>query len=134
MGRSVEKWKKAAQDLKYARDCCSSQKKRIEDQLAAVKSWNEVLQWIKKVDDPELGFEYILENGPSKKRDHEYEYGQWLLDTIEFKGWANKFRRLKSADETKRVLWIRGNYGTGKSTLVSVVRFNKDAAADETIP
>jgi hypothetical protein len=125
----VETWKQAAKNLKRDKDLCSSVKKRIDDTLAASKSRSEVLKWIKKPGDPELGLADILEKGPSKRKDREY--GQWLLETTEFKGWANGYRRVKSMEETKRALWIRGNYGTGKTTLVSVACFLKDVAADQ---
>jgi hypothetical protein len=116
--KKIIKWKGIFSDLKRDRQLCLSVKKAIDDKLTADKTYIEVLKCIRKEGDPEQGLDSIMGRASSQGR--FLEYGQWLLEVPQFKGWANRFQYAKSTEETKRALWIRGNYGTGKTTLVLV--------------
>lgn len=91
-------------------------KKVLEDQLLLDDNTVKVRKWIKKDEDPEPGLDTIkrrvMPNG---------QYGdaaQWFLNRPEFESWSNKFLRPGRATNHKRVLWIWGTYGTGKTTLL----------------
>lgn len=42
------------------------------------------------------------------------------MDSPEFETWSNNFRIRESQNPPKRVLWIKGSYGTGKTTAMYV--------------
>ena len=91
-------------------------KKDLEDKLSTDKHSVEVRKWIKKEGDPEPQIETI------KRRvmpDGNYEdAAQWFLDTSQFKAWCDNFRKPECPLTAKRVLWLRGSYGTGKTTVL----------------
>ena len=116
----IEKWKDHFNELKRERLVFSNIKKDIDDELAEDESYEKVLKWIQKEDDPEEELNSHMEKASSNGKCNEY--GEWLFDVKEFRGWANGFQILKSEEEKKQALWIHGNYGTGKSTLVLVAR------------
>lgn len=105
-------------DLKRYKALCASQKKLIDDSLSADETNAKILRSIKKEGDPELGLGVVMEMASSKGR--YTEYGQWILNTPEFNGWAKTFRHVDSPEEARRAFWIHGSYGTGKSSLVFV--------------
>ena len=76
----------------------------------------KVGKWIKKEGDPEPQLDVI------KRRvmpDGEYENAaQWFLDGPEFEAWCDGFLSPECRPAAKRVLWLRGTYGTGKTTLL----------------
>lgn len=114
----IVKWKDNFGELQRQRLLLSSIKKDIDDKLAADESCKKVLKWIQKEGDPEEELDSHMKKASSEGKYNEY--GLWLFDLKEFRGWANGFQILKSKEEKKQALWIHGNYGTGKSTLVSV--------------
>ena len=73
-------------------------------------------KWIKKDGDPEPRLDTI------KRRvmpDGRYEdAAHWFLDGLEFRAWCDSFLGLEYSPAAKRVLWLRGTYGTGKTTLL----------------
>ena len=76
----------------------------------------EVRKWIKKDDDPEPGLGTIRRRVmPDGK--HE-DAAQWFLDGPEFRAWCDTFLSSECSPAAKRVLWLRGTYGTGKTTLL----------------
>jgi hypothetical protein len=117
--REIEDWIKMFGELKRYKALCASHKKIIDDSLSADKTSAEMLGWVKKKEDPELGLEVVMEIASSKGR--YTEYGQWILDTPEFNGWAKTFRHVDSPGAARRAFWIHGSYGTGKSSLVFVL-------------
>ena len=112
------KWKENFSELKRQQLFCSSIKKEIDDTLSEDKSCLEVLKWIQGEGDPEESLDSHMKNASSNGIDNKY--GQCLIEVEEFRCWANGFQVHESGEEKKQALWIHGNYGTGKSTLVSV--------------
>ena len=51
--------------------------------------------------------------------DGKYKHAaQWFLDGPEFRAWCDNFLSSDCSPAAKRVLWLRGTYGTGKTTLL----------------
>jgi hypothetical protein len=76
----------------------------------------EVQRWIKKEDDPEPSLGALRERVMPDGR-----YGdaaQWLIYGSKFNAWCESFEPVKEQQAFKRVLWLRGGYGTGKTTLL----------------
>jgi hypothetical protein len=112
------KWEEQLNKLKECRSNWSSRKKIMEETLAAEKNVSDVLKWIKKESDPEQALKEIESRVTSKG---EYQScAQWFLDGPQFKDWSKRIYSQVNPRESKRVIWIRGPYGTGKSTIVFV--------------
>lgn len=109
-------WESDANEIKRQKTRWTSMKKDLEDKLSADKHNVEVQKWIKKDGDPEPQI------GTIKRRvmpDGNYEdAAKWFLDTSQFRAWCDNFREPESPPAAKRVLWVRGTYGTGKTTLL----------------
>ena len=88
----------------------------MEDKLSRDTDIVKVGKWIKKDGDPEPQLDII------KRRvmpDGEYkDAAQWFLDRPEFEAWCDGFLSPECRPAAKRVLWLRGTYGTGKTTLL----------------
>jgi hypothetical protein len=111
-------WELRAAQLKDHRTKWSSRKKVIEEILSADDHVSKVLKWIKKKDDPEPALKEIKNQVTSK--DRYQNYAQWFLDRPEFKDWSERFYSTETRVESKRLIWINGPYGTGKTTIVFV--------------
>lgn len=95
-------------------------KDRLEKKLSADEHTVKVLKWIKEDSDPEQSLASIKKTVTSEGR-HE-KCAEWFLDGPEFGNWYNAAQTLGSQhkSKSKQVLWIRGGYGTGKTTILSV--------------
>ncbi|KAI2607977.1 hypothetical protein GGR54DRAFT_390625 [Hypoxylon sp. NC1633] len=109
-------WDLEANVIKREKDQMLSRKKRLQESLLANGHITKVLRWIKKEGDPEPELDTIerrvMPDGRYK------DSGQWFLDTPEFVDWLKPFQRPEGQHGSKRVLWIKGGYGTGKTTLL----------------
>ena len=110
------KWESDAKEIKREKDSWIAKKKTLEDSLSTDKHIVEVLKWIKKDSDPEPQMDTI------KRRvmpDGNYKNAaQWFLDEPQYDAWCDNFLSPECPSAAKRVLWLRGNYGTGKTTLL----------------
>jgi hypothetical protein len=90
----------------------------MEETIAKSANVTKVLEWIKEKGDPESGLKDIRKRVTSDSRYEEY--GEWFLNTPKFEAWCDGFRDLESPASSKRVLWVKGPYGTGKTTILQV--------------
>jgi hypothetical protein len=118
----IFKWKDDFAELKRQKQLCASIKKEMEDKLTSDDACKKVLSWIHKDGDPELSLDSTFARASSQRL--YCDFGQWLLDAAEFRGWSNAFQNAQSEEAKKQALWISGSYGTGKSTLMSVTHPN----------
>jgi hypothetical protein len=109
------RWEQEVRTLKSLRSKLSSERKLIDESAAAQDGFKKYLQWIKKDDDPEQSLEEIEEYVNPQRYER---YAQWFLDSAEFLAWSKAFADPKHCQQSKRVLWINGPYGTGKTTIV----------------
>ena len=109
-------WESDAREIKRQKDSWTAKKKILEDSLSTDKSTVEVQRWIKKDSDPEPRIDTI------KRRvmpDGNYKgAAEWFLDSPEFDAWCATFLSPECPPAAKRVLWLQGTYGTGKTTLL----------------
>jgi hypothetical protein len=104
--------------LKTLKGNLNVKKKIIEDKVAKSENVAKILGWIKETSDPEPTLNEIEKKVTSEGR---YEtYGQWFLDSPEYKCWCDQFQLPESPTKSKRVLWLNGPYGTGKTTILFV--------------
>lgn len=109
-------WESKASDVKRNRTRWATKKKAIEDKLSFDENVQKVLAWIRKDDDPELPLESIRKTVTSEGRYEEA--AQWFLDRDEFATWNTTSQTLPEKQKPKRVLWVKGPYGTGKTTIL----------------
>lgn len=112
----ITDWESKAKEIKWQHRAWTTKRKEMEDRLLALKNTTEVRKWIQKDGDPEPGLDTI------KARvmpDGRYENAaEWFLKRPEFQDWRDNFRNPKRTANAKRVLWLQGTYGTGKTTLL----------------
>ena len=94
----------------------------MEEKLSRLGDIAKVLDLIKSADGPELSLEALSDRATSEGR-HK-DSASWILDNQTFKAWSQKFYSLEPSVSTtsdvmsKRVLWVSGSYGVGKTTIV----------------
>ncbi len=94
----------------------------MEEALSRVEQIAKILDWIKSADDPEQSLEALNDRATSKGR--YKESASWFLEDQIFKAWSQNFYPSESSVSTtsdvvtKRVLWVSGSYGVGKTTIV----------------
>jgi hypothetical protein len=115
-------WEMEAARLKTQRTNLSIQRKTLEDSIAAHENDTKIVKWIKKEGDPEQTLGDIEKEVTSKGR-HE-KRAQWFLESTDFEDWFQSLRCGQDIQTSKRVLWIKGYYGTGKTTIVYVVKIS----------
>ena len=139
MIKKMEQWESNEKGLKLRATKWLKQKKEIEDQIKNDEKIAEVRNWMREETDPEPTLkslaEKIMPDGCYRGA------AQWLTETGEFDSWciwlqeqdiskSQAPERRDEAPETghlitnhakfdeKRVLWLRGGYGTGKTTIM----------------
>ena len=102
--------------MKRQKNKWTGMKKDLEDKLSNDEHNVKVQKWMKKGSDPEPQLDTI------KRRvmpDGKYEdAAQWFLGTTQFKAWCDTIQKPERPPAAKPVLWLRGTYGTGKTTLL----------------
>jgi hypothetical protein len=122
-------WGQRASQLKALRSQWSTKKKAVDEKLAKRKHVVEVLKKIPKEDDPEIGLDALKRKITPDGR--YADCAKWFLESTEFQAWSQGFQTLRDPDlEFKPVLWIRGPYGTGKTTLVYVILSPMNGVSD----
>lgn len=112
----IASWEVSAQDMSRRKATWNKQKAGLEKELESDKAIKEVLKWIKKEDDPEQPLEIIGDRVTSSGR--FARAGQWVLDSATFREWEVNLRKSTSDHDAKRVIWLHGTLGTGKTTIM----------------
>lgn len=118
------KWQEQVEALKDHRANWTAMRKAMEEALSRLEHIAKVLDWIKSADDPEQSLEALNNRATSKGR-HK-DSASWILDSQIFKAWSQNFYPSDPSVSTisdvvsKRVLWVSGSYGVGKTTIVYV--------------
>lgn len=120
-------WDSHAKAISRLKSEWTSEKKSLEDRVAYDKNTVEVRAWIKgKEEDPEPTISELAKR--VMPEDHYANGADWLFGEDEFKNWCS-FLQVSEQNATqstpqtpaqpiKRVLWLRGGLGTGKTTLL----------------
>lgn len=112
-------WSVHVRDIKRIRTNLTTKKKVIDDMVSAFGADNEVIKWIV----PEESSEAVpanLEDQINPEERHN-EYAKWFLKSTEFETWFEPIRDRLRDTTSPRVFWIKGFYGTGKTTLLYVI-------------
>lgn len=126
-------WASNAKALERLKTDWSTEKKALEEAVAYDKNTTDVFRWFRLQGDPEPTMEELARRVmPGKQR---RAAGLWFTDSEIFAEWCAAFQALSLqspseedmqlaessyvADQlSHRVLWLRGGYGTGKTTLL----------------
>ncbi|KAL8786151.1 MAG: hypothetical protein Q9195_008330 [Heterodermia aff. obscurata] len=109
-------WDRQEKEIKRQKDTWMSMKKNLEAKLQKDKDNVNTLEWLRKDGDPEPTLASIKSTVTTD--DYYQLTGNWLLSGPEFTTWAETFEPTATQSIAKRVLWLRGSYGTGKTTLL----------------
>ena len=120
-------WDSDAKEISRLKSDWSNEKKSLEDHIAYDKNTVEVRAWIKgKEEDPEPTISELAKR--VMPEDHYADGADWLFGEDEFKKWCGFLQDSEQnatqttphtpARPVKRVLWLRGGLGTGKTTLL----------------
>ena len=111
-------WESRAKEISRQRSRWTGSKKACEEKLSRDDHIRKVLDWIEKADDPQPTLRTIKRRVMPENR--YQDAGRWFLDGDEFTAWRNTFQNSGAGSGNKRVLWVKGPYGTGKTTLLYV--------------
>ena len=106
-------------NLKNDKLMWASKKKLIEDTLAGERDIAEVIKWIQQDGDPEKSLREIGSRVTSEGR--YPNCAEWILTRKEFRDWSRHWFPEETRRPSKRVIWVNGPYGTGKTTIMYVV-------------
>jgi hypothetical protein len=111
----IAEWESEAKQVKRESSEWARLKKEREESIKKEERIARVLNAIKAENDPEPK-EEIIENRVTT--DGHYIGGtRWFLDSDQFAAWRDA---TPDDPSFKPVLWLRGCYGTGKTTIMSV--------------
>jgi hypothetical protein len=117
-------WGQRAVELKALRSQWSTKKKAVDEKLTKRKHVVDILKWVRRDDDPEIGLDALKRKITPDGR--YIDCAKWFLESREFQAWSQGFQTLRDPDlEFRPVLWIRGPYGTGKTTLMYVINVRR---------
>ncbi|KAI1451725.1 hypothetical protein F4805DRAFT_74695 [Annulohypoxylon moriforme] len=126
LSNQIMLWETKLNTISKKRTAFALKRKNCEDKLARDKYIKDVLDWIEEDNDPQPTLKSIKEK--VMPNDRYKNAGMWLLESEEFKTWRLPFtsqgleqnlEQDPSVNGTqKRVFWIKGSYGTGKTTLM----------------
>lgn len=107
----------------------------MEEALSQDDNVGVVLEEIlRKVDDREPSSEALSDQVTSEGR--YKEAASWFIESPVFRKWSCHFYPFDNTDGTefedvpKRVLWVSGTYGTGKTTVMYVSLLESDILSD----
>ena len=117
LGKKVVVWEGELKEIKSIHTEWSLNKKHLDFKLANLKETKEVRDWIKKDDDPEPELDEISAN--VMPDGHYQDAASWFLEQEKYLSWCSGFMdHADTAAYTKRVLWLSGTPGTGKTTIM----------------
>lgn len=105
--------------LKNHKSIWASKKKLIEETLAGEEDIAKVLKWIQKDGDPEKSLREIGSRVTSEGR--YPNCAEWILRGKEFRDWSRHWFPEEIQRPSKRMIWVNGPYGTGKTTIMYVI-------------
>ncbi|KAK6343699.1 hypothetical protein TWF730_011289 [Orbilia blumenaviensis] len=127
-------------DLKYSElntisSVCTEQKNKVETELKRQDEAIKVLDWIRnRSEDPEIEHKALRDelgiDGSGSS------VAKWLCEAPSFSDWISGIRgfstREEQATNRKRVFWLKGSVGTGKTTLIyqTVSHFQQEPIPD----
>ena len=120
----MEKWHEQAENLKDRRALWTLEKRGLEEKVMGLEHGTEFLGKIRSSNDHEESLKALGRRVTSEGRFKDS--ASWILSNQTFKSWSQQFDPLAPSGSTnsdavpKRVLWINGTYGTGKTTIVYV--------------
>jgi hypothetical protein len=131
LSNKILEWQTQANALKRDKASWATERKSLDDKLAADEFIVKVRAELKKKEDPELSLDFIRKTVTSQGR---YENSTpWLFENGAFNNWCNTSPATANQPAFKRVLWIKGGYGTGKTTLLyhvySALKYRADFSA-----
>ncbi|KAI0180788.1 hypothetical protein GGR52DRAFT_521662 [Hypoxylon sp. FL1284] len=116
LSNKILDWESKGGEISRTKSNLSDRKKRMEDKLAADAEIVKVLTWVKKEGDPEPKLDTIRQR---LMPDGKYkDSGRWFIDSPEFSDWCQILQSAETHETSKRVLWVKGGLGTGKTTLL----------------
>ncbi|PVI02512.1 hypothetical protein DM02DRAFT_701681 [Periconia macrospinosa] len=111
----ITKWEEWAKDLKLQRDDLTLRRKNVEFRIVQDTKLGKILDWVQGPENPEPSLDFIRE---SVLPDHRYDdTAEWFLNSAEYLEWRRSVLDIDSGQSSKRVLWLCGPYGTGKTTI-----------------
>lgn len=126
LSNKIFTWKSKARAMTRLQSECTVEKKSLEEMVEYDNNTKKVLAWIKVEKSPEPTIAELKE-----KSMPENKYGnaaEWLFNEGEYKNWCSLVQSAGLGDTqnapqtpieaSKRVLWLRGGLGTGKTTLL----------------
>lgn len=117
LGKKVVAWESELKNIKRTHSEWLLNKKKLDLQLTNVKETKEVRDWIKKDDDPEPELDEISAN--VMPDGHYQNAGSWFFENEQYVNWRTGFlHHADTAAQAKRVLWLNGTPGTGKTTIM----------------
>ncbi|KAF6221667.1 hypothetical protein HO133_001635 [Letharia lupina] len=131
-------WQEQVEKLKDHRAKWTARRKVMEEALSRQEHIAKVLDWIKKGDDPEQSLRALNDRATSEGR--QKDSASWILDNQIFKAWSQNLYPPEPPVSTtsdvvsKRVLWVSGSYGVGKTTIVHRVVSELQKLADGYLP
>ena len=97
----------------------ASKKKMIEETLAGEEDIAKVLKWIQQDGDPEKS---LREIGSTVTSEGRYpNCAEWILRGKEFRDWSRHWFPGETQRSSRRMIWVNGPYGTGKTTIMYVI-------------
>ncbi|KAI1131123.1 ankyrin repeat-containing domain protein [Nemania abortiva] len=107
-------WKHLQDDLNNKDKDCSDRKRKVELVVKRREDNIKILDFIRiRGEDPEPSHQSILER--TGVDISESTAGDWFVKTPEFTSWIGS---LSNGETTKRLFWLKGSMGTGKTTLM----------------
>jgi len=119
----MTKWQEEMEKLKDERASWSAQRKSLEETLIRHDYTTKFLDWIKDDNDPEESMAALTDRITSEGRHRSA--AEWFLGNDAFRSWSKGFNDCALGEAhmniaPKRVLWVSGTYGTGKTTIMLV--------------
>ena len=105
--------------LKDHKSMWASKKKLIEETLAGEEDIAKVLKWIQQDGDPEKSLREIGSRVTSEGR--YPNCAEWILRGKEFRDWSRHWFPGETQRSSRRMIWVNGPYGTGKTTIMYVI-------------
>lgn len=116
MANKILEYELRLASLKDHKSRWASKKKLMEETLASEKEIAEVLKWIKGDNDPEKSLREI--GGIVTSSGRYPNCAQWILRGHELQNWSRRWFPQETQRSSKRMIWVNGPYGTGKTTIM----------------
>lgn len=112
---------------------CKSYKEILTGETSFLKNQKEILVWFSS-DDPNSAHEKVLDK--TKIHNRYQAAGQWVFETHAYQQWNKSAQKddVSGVSATPMCLWLDGNIGTGKTTVMArVIQTAIDFPVPETV-